>query len=132
MKRAIETFAVAVALTVLPLVATDAANVDAPDKGALAEANKFVERGNKFIESGSLPRAKLEYQKALKLYPKHLDALYNLGVVCDRLGLKGEAIDQYKRYVELKPDEADAWTQLALLYDDTGNKKQARIAYEKA
>ena len=132
MKRAIETFAVAVVLMALPLMGTRAADPNAPDKPGLAEANKFFERGNKFFESNSLPRAKLEYQKALKLYPQHLDVLYNLGVVCERLGQKDEAIEQYKRYLAIRPKDADVWTQLGVLYDETGRKKEGREAYEKA
>jgi tetratricopeptide (TPR) repeat protein len=127
-----EAFGVAIALTMLPMVSARAADAVAPDQRALAEANKFFERGNKFVESGSLPRAKQEYEKALKVYPKHLDALYNLGVVCERLGQKGEAIDHDKRYLEIKADDADVWTQVGVLYDETGSKKEARNAYEKA
>jgi protein O-GlcNAc transferase len=114
------------ALMLLPLVAARA-----EDAGTIAEANKFVERGNKFVESGSLQRAKQEYQKALKIYPRHLDALYNLGITCARLGQNGEAIDDYKRYLGIRSD-ADVWTQLGLLYDDAGSKNEARHAYEKA
>ena len=132
MKRAMEAFGIVVALTMLPMATAHAADAAGPDKGALVEANKFFERGNKFVESGSLPRAKQEYEKALKIYPKHLDVLYNLGVVCERLGQKGEAIDQYKRYLEIKADDADVWTQIGVLYDETGGKKEARTAYEKA
>ena len=104
----------------------------AEDQPGLVEANKFFERGNKFVESDSLPRAKLEYLKALKLYPQHLDALYNLGVVCERLGQKDEAVEYYKRYLAIKPNDADVWTQIGVVYDETGRKPQAREAYGKA
>jgi len=104
----------------------------AAESGAQAEAAKFFQRGNKFVEGNSLQRAKQEYEKALKLYPQYLDALYNLGVVCERLGQKGEAIDQYKRYLAIKPHDADVWTQLGVLYDESGNRKQAREAYSNA
>ena len=90
---------VMITLTVLPMAAR------AAESGSLEEANKFFARGNKFVEGNSLQRAKQEYQKALKIYPQHLDALYNLGVVCERLGQKSEAIEQYKRYLAIKPKD---------------------------
>ena len=58
--------------------------------------------------------------------------IYNLGVVCERLGEKGGAIEQYKHYLEIKADDADVWNQIGVLYDETGSKKEARAAYEKA
>src|SRR5258706_1622254 len=119
MRRVSEVFTLVLTLIVLPLAVACAADVAPQDKGAFTEANKFFERGNKFVEGGSLQRAKQEYEKALKIYPKHLDVLYNLGVICERLGLKGEAIDQYKRYLEIKADDADVWTQVGMVYDET-------------
>lgn len=98
----------------------------------LAEAEKFFQRGNQFTQKNSLARAKAEYQKALKLYPRHLDALYNLAVVCQRLNQKDEALAHYKRYLELAPQDADGWTQLGVLYDEMGKKDEALEAYGKA
>ncbi len=132
MKRAIEAVVVAALVATWPVIVARAQNSSAPDKGAVAEASKFFERGNKFVEGGSLTRAKQEYEKALKIYPKYLDALYNLAMTCERLGRKGEAIDDYKRYLDIKGNDPDVWTQLGLLYDDVGSQNEARHAYEKA
>jgi len=111
---------------------TAAEELSENDKHATAEANKFFERGNQFEKNGSLPRAKAEYQKALKAFPRHLDALYNLAIVCEKLNQKGEAIETYKHYLGIKPDDADVWTQLGVLYDEGGKKTDAQAAYEKA
>jgi len=132
MKRAIEGFLIALAVALSSLTPVRGADGAAQENGAIAEATKYFERANKFVEAGSLPRAKLEYEKAIKLYPRYLDAFYNLGVVCEKLGQKGGAIDQYKRYLEIKPDDADVWNQIGVLYDETGSKKEARNAYQKA
>src|ERR1017187_2815591 len=132
MKRGIERFLIVIAWVAVLLTPARAADGGAPESGAIAEATKYFERANKFVEAGSLPRAKLEYEKAIKLYPKYLDAYYNLGVVCEKLGQKGGAIDQYKRYLEIKTDDADVWNQIGVLYDETGSKMEARSAYEKA
>jgi tetratricopeptide (TPR) repeat protein len=132
MNRVIDAFVVAAIIATLPVSIAKAEDTSTQDKAAISEANKFVERGNRFVQGGSLSRAKQEYEKAVKTYPKHLDALYNLAITCERLGQKGEAIDDYKRYLAIKGNDPDAWTQLGLLYDDVGSKDDARHAYEKA
>jgi tetratricopeptide (TPR) repeat protein len=116
------------------LIATSlmAADLSDADKHAVAEANKFVERANQFVHDSSLPRAKSEYLKALKIFPKHLDALYNLAIVCEKLGQNDEAVEHFQRYLEIRPNDADVWTQLGVRYDETGKKAEAQAAYEKA
>ena len=132
MKRVTRLFAILVMGIVVSVPLARSEDSSLPDTGAVREAGKFFDRGNKFVESGSLSRAKLEYEKAIKIYPKYLDALYNLAIACDRLGQKGEAIDDYKRYLAIKENDPDVWTQLGFLYDDVGSKDEARHAYEKA
>lgn len=102
------------------------------DKRAIAEANRYVQRGNEFVEKESLPRAKVEYQRALKLFPQHLDALYNLAVVCEKLNENDEALALYQRYLVLKPNDADVWTQLGVRYEALNRQAEAKAAYEKA
>ncbi len=102
------------------------------DKRSVAEANRFVERANQFVQNNSLPRAKSEYLKALKIFPRHVDALYNLAVVCEKLGQNDEAVQHYERYLEIRPNDADVWTQLGVRYDESDRKIEAKAAYEKA
>ncbi len=113
-------------------LAQDAAPLSEGDKRAVDEANKYVERGNRFEKDGSLPRAKTEYEKALKIFPRHLDALYNLAIVCEQLKQPAEAIETYQHYLDLKPGDADVWTQLGVVYDEGGRRAEAQAAYEKA
>jgi tetratricopeptide (TPR) repeat protein len=103
-----------------------------PEKRALEEANKFVERGNKFVQENSLARAKAEYAKALKIFPRHLDALYNQAVVCEKLQDPDAATALYKEYLKMRPEDADVWTQLGVRHDEAGRVAEARAAYEKA
>lgn len=118
-------------LLALPALAQTVTLSDA-DKRALAEANKYATRGNQFAQSGSLQRAKAELDKAVKVFPRHLDALYNLTVVCAKLGQRKEAIEYCKKYLALAPNDADAWTQLGVLYDEGNHRADAVAAYEKA
>ena len=116
----------------LGAVAARAAELSATDKAAVDQANKFCQRGADFVQKDSLQRAKSEYLKALKVFPRHLDALYNLGVVCERLHERDEAIGHYRHYLELSPQEADVWNQLGVLSDEAGKPQEAMAAYEKA
>jgi superkiller protein 3 len=114
------------------LVGAQGPELTAADRAAIAQANKFIERGNEFANKDSLARAKGEYLRALKLFPRHLDGLYNIAVVCTRLGQRDEAIGYYKEYLALQPGSADVWTQLGVLYDEAGQVAEARVAYGKA
>jgi tetratricopeptide (TPR) repeat protein len=102
------------------------------DKKAIAEAAPYMERGNEFVEKGTLPRAKAEYTRALKVFPRHLDAIYNLAVVCEKLNEFDEAVRLYRQYLELRPNDADVWTQLGVRLDDSDKKTEAEAAYRKA
>ena len=113
-------------------IATAAEELNDTDKKAVTEANKLVERGNKFVQDNLLARAKTEYQKALKVFPRHVDALYNLAVACEKLGQNDEALEHYRHYLEIRPNDADVWTQLGVRYDEAGQKTEARAAYTKA
>jgi tetratricopeptide (TPR) repeat protein len=44
----------------------------------------------------------------------------------------GEAIDAYKKSLELKPDNADVWTDLGVIYRRSGKPTEAVRAFNKA
>jgi len=119
-------------VVLMALSSARGAELSAAEKRAVNDANEYVMRGNQFVEKNSLPRAKSEYERALKMFPKHLDALYNLAVVCEKLKQMDEAIGHYKRYLELMPNDADVWTQLGVRYDEGNQRAEAKQAYEKA
>jgi len=109
-----------------------AAELSEADKHAISEANTYWVRGNKASEDGSLERARVEYKRALKIFPKHVDALYNLAVTCEKMGENKEAVGLYKQYLDLKPDDADVWSQLGGRYEKMDQKEEAQAAFEKA
>ncbi|MCG3147690.1 MAG: Photosystem I assembly protein Ycf3 [Verrucomicrobiae bacterium] len=110
------------------LTLAGAAELPEVDKKAV----ELWQRGNEFQQKKSLSRAKAEYQKALRISPRYLDALYNLAVVSEQLGENTEAIDSYKKYLEIRPNDADVWNQLGVRYDEADKKAEAQAAYEKA
>jgi superkiller protein 3 len=120
------------AVAVCVALAARAETLSPQDQKAVLEANRFFERGNEFKKKDSLARAKAEYDRALKIFPRHLDALYNLAVVCVDLKQPDEAIMHYKHYLDLKNNDPDVWNQLGVLLDDKGDKEGALAAYENA
>jgi len=51
-----------------------------------------------------------EYEKVIKIDPKHADAYYNLAVICEKMQTDyylRQAIGYYKKYMELVPREKD-------------------------
>jgi Tfp pilus assembly protein PilF len=59
-------------------------------------------------------------------------AQVEFGITVAQRGLWKEALYRWQRAVELDPNYAAAWNNLAIAYEHEGNLDQARQAYEKA
>ena len=129
-------------LTVVALIVLCALNVlgEPPDPRTLPadrlrdlrRANTRVERGNEFMRQGMERSAEREYHAALALFPEHVDALYNLGVVYDKTGRKDEARKAYEQMLRIHPRSADARTALGDLWADAGDAVKAEAFYRDA
>jgi tetratricopeptide (TPR) repeat protein len=63
--------------------------------------------------------------------PADADACFNFGVTLAQLGLVNKALDQIRRFVELKPDDRDGHYFLANLLADQGYDDEAAREFEK-
>jgi tetratricopeptide (TPR) repeat protein len=63
--------------------------------------------------------------------PADADACFNFGVTLAQLGLVNKALDQIRRFVELKPDDRDGHYLLANLLADQGYDDEAVREFEK-
>ena len=63
--------------------------------------------------------------------PADADACFNFGVTLAQLGLVDKALDQIRRFVELKPDDRDGHYFLANLLADQGYDDEAVREFEK-
>ena len=63
--------------------------------------------------------------------PEDADACFNFGVTLAQLGLVNKALDQIRRFVELKPDDRDGHYFLANLLADQGYDHEAVREFEK-
>ncbi len=57
---------------------------------------------------------------------------YSRGVFCLQAGSDAEAIAAFEEAVQLDPTFADAWENLAVLYEKGGDSKKALEAFKKA
>jgi tetratricopeptide (TPR) repeat protein len=76
--------------------------------------------------------AEKEYREAIRLDPDHAEAHYRLGRVLKRFEKTDEEIKEYREAIRLKPDYAEALVVLANRLDDIGERKEARIFWERA
>lgn len=68
------------------------------------ESRGHFNRGVELQRKGDLERARLAYEEALKLSPKRVDALSNLGLVYVNLGAYDKAIERLSQALAIKSD----------------------------
>jgi len=69
-------------------------------------AEQRFEEGNDYYQQGNLDNAASSFEAALKLEPRHLGSLTNLGVVYYQLGRLEDAVGQFEAGLEV--DSSDA------------------------
>ena len=77
------------------------------------------------------PTAIAEYKTVLDKSPRSSDVWLRLGETYRRSGDLNNATSSFKKAQELAPNNVVPHLQLALLYDTTGKKTDARPVYEQ-
>lgn len=80
----------------------------------------------------SLTKAEEAYKKAIELKSNYVLAIYNLGVVYDRLGRVKDAIKQLEATRAVNPLDANLALQLGLLYYRDNQKDNALREFQRA
>ena len=65
----------------------------------------YTALGVAYKVKGLLKEAEIEFQKALMINPNYDTAHYNLAEIYEQMGLKQEAFEHYRRFVETAPQE---------------------------
>ena len=73
--------------------------------------------------AGDLPKAEEIYQRILQTTPNQPVALHLLGVIALQVGKNDIAVDLITRAVDLKPDLAEAHSNLGLAHIQPANKR---------
>jgi tetratricopeptide (TPR) repeat protein len=81
-----------------------------------AQAQRYLENGNKFYDKGKFKEASIMYRRALQKDMRFGEAYYRLGLTDLKLSSYGDASRMLRRAIELQPTNVDAITQLADLF----------------
>ncbi len=73
-----------------------------------------------------------EVKKKLKDNPSDVDLWYHLGDLYDRSGMYAEAIEAFKKVVELKPDMGYAYFKMGTAYNRIDRPEEAIKSFKKA
>jgi len=87
--------------------------------------------GEACFNSGDVNKAKSEYEKSLKLNPYHIHVLNNLASCMEIKGYHQEAINIYKRAIEISPKFDDALLNLTAVYFNKGLNDSALLVISK-
>ena len=80
------------------------------------QAERYVDQGNKFFAKAKYKEAGIMYRKAIAKSPRFGESYYRMGLTDLKLGGLGEAVQMFRRAVELQPENLDAAVQLASIY----------------
>jgi TonB family protein len=96
------------------------------------KASEANERGNTLFDAARYEEAVAAYKESIKLFPRFVDALVNLGDALRELKRYDEAVNAYKQALKLKPNYGDAYSGLGDTYEDMGRKTEADDAHNRA
>jgi len=99
-----------------------------------AQAQRYVDQGNKFFTKGLYKEAGIMYRKAYAKNPLFGEAYYRMGLTDLKLGALGEAVGMFRRAKDLSKENTDAKVQLANIYvfAATQNSKEAEQLLKEA
>jgi Flp pilus assembly protein TadD len=88
-------------------------------------ASPDVAAGIRAFDAGNYADARKSFEASAKKNPNDYEALYNLGMTCEKLGDPPAAESAYKAALAVKPDLDSAAAELSALYLDAGRNDEA-------
>ncbi|MFZ5874867.1 MAG: tetratricopeptide repeat protein [Nitrospirota bacterium] len=90
------------------------------------------ERGLQLLNDGRLDAAEREFLAALRTLPSHAYTYLMLGMVYDKRGEVGRAIEAYRSALAYRPRYVDARLRLGLAYQAAGRTDEALAEFDRA
>jgi Flp pilus assembly protein TadD len=113
----------------VPGLDSTAAPADRPES---SKARYFFTQGNKHFDQGAYADAVTFYQELVRLVPRDVDALNNLGSALSKLGRYEEAEDYFRRAIGIKPDYPEAHSNLGNVLRWKGRFNESEISLRLA
>jgi tetratricopeptide (TPR) repeat protein len=82
--------------------------------GAQARKVAHIERGRNYLAAQNYEKARIEFQNALQIDPKDVEAHYEVGFVDEKLGRLPQAAQSYQAALDLAPQHDDLEASIAL------------------
>ncbi len=96
-----------------------------PRKPMNSSAKSRFDDGLRAARNGDLAAAKSAFDAAANADPNSYEALHALGVIADREGKEGQAIDYYRRALRVQPDYEESAKGIAAIYVRQGQSDRA-------
>ena len=101
-------------------------------KTEVRRANTLLQSGLRQIQQGRLEEARLSCERALRLVPRHPDALHLLGIIALQNADHATAIELLQQATAIRPDHPDYHANLAYAYCGVNRIADALGAFERA
>jgi len=95
-------------------------------------AETLLESGLRQIQKGQLEQARLSCEQALRLVPRHPDALHLLGIIALQNADHATAVELLQQAAAIRPDHSDYQANLAHAYCRLNRFPEALVAFERA
>ncbi|GHT26352.1 hypothetical protein FACS18942_03650 [Planctomycetales bacterium] len=99
-----------------------------PDAAAMNEALKIR---NDYMQKLSVKPLEL-YLQSVKVEPEFVPSRINLAMLYNERGEAKEAEEQFRKVLQINPQDGDVWYSLGLLFAETGKTKEAEEALKNA
>ncbi len=93
--------------------------------------SQWIEKGKKCFEEKDYKSAEEYLRKVLRQTDCYADVLNMMGVIQHADGRFSSAIDLFKRAISVNPNYTEAIMNLAVLYNDLGEHKDAKKLYDR-
>jgi tetratricopeptide (TPR) repeat protein len=102
------------------------------DSQAIQLQNTLFDLGTSYYFAKNLKKAEEQLKLALEIGQESETIWYDLGILLNDQGCKGEAERAYRQALQANPKFAQAWSNLGVLLFDLGRKDEAEASYRQA